>query len=269
MKYHKGRMHSHLKLFQIREQVKEVRAKGDVNARRRRNKNTAETFEQMPVDDQMGLPIGTDFDFIIKKKAEEIDSQKQHNNVKMDDLVDKLGYMDYRDALACNKYIIEAKRSGRYHQVARARILEAAFSKMNVQKRAQIQKNSQSKAKTTGEDSDQISLDMIMNENPEMAEMYQQAFAQEKMDREIDLQRVEGVHEYFDDIQDQRKMANKHHDPRYDVVGTVKDTDDEAFSTDLEADVDPLDTELYRHYKLMQVRNKMSKKEYDLKFKQL
>ena len=50
----------------------------------------------------------------------------------MDDLVDKLGYMDYRDALACNKYIIEAKRSGRYHQVARARILEAAFSKMNV-----------------------------------------------------------------------------------------------------------------------------------------
>jgi len=33
----------------------------------------------------------------------------------MDDLVTKLGYMDYRDALACNKYIIEAKRSGDYH----------------------------------------------------------------------------------------------------------------------------------------------------------
>jgi len=27
----------------------------------------------------------------------------------MDELVDALGYMDYRDALACNKYIIEAK----------------------------------------------------------------------------------------------------------------------------------------------------------------
>lgn len=33
----------------------------------------------------------------------------------MDELVLKLGYMDYRDALACNKYIIEAKRSGDYH----------------------------------------------------------------------------------------------------------------------------------------------------------
>lgn len=33
----------------------------------------------------------------------------------MDELVAQLGYMDYRDALACNKYIIEAKRSNDYH----------------------------------------------------------------------------------------------------------------------------------------------------------
>ena len=33
----------------------------------------------------------------------------------MDELVEKLGYMDYRDALACNRYIIEAKRSKDYH----------------------------------------------------------------------------------------------------------------------------------------------------------
>jgi hypothetical protein len=33
----------------------------------------------------------------------------------MDELIEKLGYFDYRDALACNKYIIEAKRSGDFH----------------------------------------------------------------------------------------------------------------------------------------------------------
>ena len=49
----------------------------------------------------------------------------------MDELILKLGYMDYRDALACNKYIIEAKRSGDYHQVARARTLEIAFARMD------------------------------------------------------------------------------------------------------------------------------------------
>jgi len=29
----------------------------------------------------------------------------------MDELVEKLGYLDYRDALACNRYIMEAKVS--------------------------------------------------------------------------------------------------------------------------------------------------------------
>ena len=41
----------------------------------------------------------------------------------MDELITKLGYMDYRDALACNKYILETKRSGDYHQIDRGRIL--------------------------------------------------------------------------------------------------------------------------------------------------
>jgi len=97
------------------------------------------------VDDQMNLPMGTEFDFIIKAKAEEIDNQKILNNTKMDELIEKLGYMDYRDALACNKYIIEAKRSGDYHQVARARILESAFSRMNNEKRSHITKEAKLK----------------------------------------------------------------------------------------------------------------------------
>ena len=33
----------------------------------------------------------------------------------MDELVESLGYMDYRDALAANKYIMEAKRHGDYN----------------------------------------------------------------------------------------------------------------------------------------------------------
>lgn len=97
-------------------------------------------IEMHAVDDQMNLPVGTEFDYIIKAKAEEIDNQKILNNQKMDDLVEKLGYMDYRDALACNKYIIEAKRSGDYHQVARARILETAFETMGRSKRAYFKK---------------------------------------------------------------------------------------------------------------------------------
>jgi hypothetical protein len=67
------------------------------------------------IDDEFLLPYNYGFDDIIKEKSEEIDSQKEVNSKVMDELVLKLGYMDYRDALACNKYILEAKRSTDYH----------------------------------------------------------------------------------------------------------------------------------------------------------
>jgi hypothetical protein len=58
----------------------------------------------------------------------------------MDALVEKLGYMDYRDALACNKYILEAKRSADYHSQVRARVLQTAFSLLQTQKREELEK---------------------------------------------------------------------------------------------------------------------------------
>jgi hypothetical protein len=67
------------------------------------------------VDDEFKLPYGLGYDKFIKKKIEMIDKQKFWNNRIMDELVEKLGYMDYRDALVCNKYILEAKRNKDYH----------------------------------------------------------------------------------------------------------------------------------------------------------
>lgn len=53
----------------------------------------------------------------------------------MDNLVEKLGFLDYRDALAANKYILEAKRHGDYHQQARAKTLALALNRMTKLKR--------------------------------------------------------------------------------------------------------------------------------------
>jgi hypothetical protein len=71
--------------------------------------------DKFEYDDQFKLPYGVGFDHVIKKRADLIDKQKFWNNRVMDELVNKLGYMDYRDALAANKYILEAKRHGDYH----------------------------------------------------------------------------------------------------------------------------------------------------------
>jgi hypothetical protein len=90
------------------------------------------------MDDTFHLPYGFGFDDIIKEKAEVIDSLKTKNNDKMDELIEQLGFIDYRDALAVNKYILEAKRSGDYYQIARARVLEFAMKRMNYQQKANL-----------------------------------------------------------------------------------------------------------------------------------
>ena len=130
----------------------------------------------MPIDDQLNLPIGTPYDFVIKAKAESIDDEKNLNNVKMDELVAKLGYMDYRDALACNRYIIEAKRSGDYHQVARARVLELAFARMDHERRTAFQTQARQEAKYEQKEPKEVELRKIMDQDPEFAELYRETF---------------------------------------------------------------------------------------------
>ena len=97
-------------------------------------------FGYVKIDEEFALPFNLGFDNIIKEKGDKINDQKAKNNKIMDQLVEKLGYLDYRDALAANKYILEAKRHGDYHQQARARTLAIAMSQMTKLKREQMDK---------------------------------------------------------------------------------------------------------------------------------
>lgn len=68
------------------------------------------------VDPNTNLPYGLGYDDIIKAEgAGGDDISRVRNDRAVDTLVQKLGYMDYRDALACNRYIIEARVSSDYH----------------------------------------------------------------------------------------------------------------------------------------------------------
>ena len=74
-RYFRGRLYSHIKLEQIRSGVETVRDKMTQKAKKTsKTKRANQTYEKFEVDDQLNLPIGTDYDFIIKKKAEEIDN---------------------------------------------------------------------------------------------------------------------------------------------------------------------------------------------------
>lgn len=189
-----GRLFAHLRQEELRSAVQEIHNK-ETGASEDAASATSDAslikekgvwVDRFEYDDQFKLPYGVGFDSIIKKKADMIDKQKFWNNRVMDELVTKLGYMDYRDALAVNKYILEAKRHGDYHQQARSKILSVAMSKYNSQKRVDIEQRSAAQAQGQGIEKDEAKLRLIMNEDTDMSRLYREAYGDIKADKEHD-----------------------------------------------------------------------------------
>lgn len=83
-----------------------------------------------------------------------INDKRFLNNRVMDRLVEQLGYLDYRDMLAANKYILQSKWDQSYRQAARAKALSLAFSRMTQLKREQIDKQAAQEAQAELDKSD-------------------------------------------------------------------------------------------------------------------
>lgn len=198
---------------------------------------------------------------MIKKKADLIDSEKYANNKVMDQLISELGYMDYRDALACNKYILEAKRSGDYHQLARSRVLELALSGLDQRRRTELERSAAKQASNSVEphedpksSADQIKLNMLMRQDPSVAVMFQDELHQIRDDKEADVRRVDAIHKRFDYLRDADSRAGRLHSAAYDDVPS-EDYEDHQPSTQLE---DPEDHEIYTRYKVARNKSEVS-----------
>lgn len=97
--------------------------------------NSGMTSQYM--DDDTGLLYGVGYDtFIhkINKDKQEILSQDN----KIDLLVNKLGYVDLREFIALNRYILEAKTHSDSLVQAKAKYLEEAVNKLTRKKREEV-----------------------------------------------------------------------------------------------------------------------------------
>jgi hypothetical protein len=121
-----GRLLSHMKHVEMKNFIRDVKIKeGSLKKSEymsemeqvqdlMKNEKKANLFKAN-IDEEFNLPYGFGFDYIIKEKGDLITNKKTLNNQLMDELVEKLGYLDFRDALAANRYILEAKKHGDYH----------------------------------------------------------------------------------------------------------------------------------------------------------
>lgn len=126
------------------------------------------------MDDDTGLLYGVGFDsFIhkINKDKQEILSQDN----KIDLLVAKLGFMDLREFLALNRYILEAKSHSDTLVQAKAKYLEEAVSKLTKKKREEV-RNKFSMIETR-QDLDAVGktdekVDFLLNNYAEIKELF-------------------------------------------------------------------------------------------------
>jgi hypothetical protein len=93
---------------------------------------------EITMDEDLQLPLGMGYDEFVNELKEGIATEKYKNIKAMDNLVKHLGYIDYREMIAVNKYIIDARRSRDYHQQARAKILQVALKKLDDQQKEDI-----------------------------------------------------------------------------------------------------------------------------------
>ena len=86
----------------------------------------------------------------------------------MDELIVKLGYLDYRDFLAVNKYIIDNKLHSENQNTVRQKILQTAIQKLKTDEGKEIVKEAwDNLEKTGGENLDEKKLQVIFKHNPE------------------------------------------------------------------------------------------------------
>ncbi|CAI2385179.1 unnamed protein product [Moneuplotes crassus] len=110
----------------------------------------------------------------------------QRLDVKMDNLIEKLTRLDYRDFLAVNKYILEARNSKETHLQARAHVLAAAMRRISQKKRNQIDQELKNKhslsddVSNTSSDLADFRIKAFMEEDPHLKDVYRKSYTEIK-----------------------------------------------------------------------------------------
>jgi hypothetical protein len=100
-------------------------------------KNNLDDSSRQYIDDDTGLLYGIGFDTFIHK----INRDKQEilsKDDKIDNLVKKLGYIDMREFLMLNRYILEAKNHNDILIQTKSKFLEEALFRFTKEKREEI-----------------------------------------------------------------------------------------------------------------------------------
>lgn len=154
----------------------------------------------------------------------------------MDELVEKLGYMDYRDFLAVNKYVIENHRPEKMTyskekrlQRVRAIILKKALYLVKEDKKQHLVQKLKNIDRLThdelgGKDVNELKLDALMEESELAQEHFTKAYQAEESIDNIEKSYYEQLHEKFDEYFEDKEKTLPHFQKNH--FAKLEDDDD-------------------------------------------
>jgi hypothetical protein len=92
--------------------------------------------QQIREDESTGLLYGLGYDHIISEKIRNMGVQD--TNKHLNELVEKLGYLDLRDFIAINKFILQGRNHEENVNQAKAKLLQTAVQKMTELKNTDV-----------------------------------------------------------------------------------------------------------------------------------
>ena len=134
------------------------------------------------------------------------------------------------------------------------------MAKYNAQKRQEIE---QKAAQTPGNelDKNEAKLNIIINQDPKMAELYKDIYGEIKSDKEYDYNEAERVHNRYAYLDDKNALEGTKYSKKYNLrKDNERRWEEEIMTTEL-SDME-LDL-IYKRYKFMQMENDESLRNAD------
>lgn len=179
---------------------------------------------EVSIDKDTNLVYGLGFDNLITNN---LTSQKSSEERQLQHLINKLGYVDFRDFVALNKYILEAKNHEDLVNQTKSRFLQMALQKFNQNQKEELKKNlrkiDEANKDLKVKDKNDLKIDYLLNNYEESKELFYNYYYKLKELNERDDSRTMNEFEKYEKMVKSINSSNLKQNDKDELIFKRKD----------------------------------------------
>jgi hypothetical protein len=179
---------------------------------------------EVSVDKDTNLVYGLGYDNLITSGQS---GQKSSEERQLQQLVNKLGYVDFRDFVALNKYVLEAKNHEDLINQTKSKFLQMALQKVNQNQKEELKRNlrkiDEANKDLKTKDKNDIKIDYLLNNVEESKELFYNYYYKLKELNERDDARTMNEFEKYDKMVKSLNNPNLNKNDKDELIFKRKD----------------------------------------------